>query len=438
MPVETPRGPFGVLPYLASISLHMIWPCKRLDFTWADWLFAFRRCLWPPRRESVAARVEDLWSAKGDAIACLTVRSAFDLYLRAKQWRAGDEIIFSALTVSDMPRIARQHGLRVVPLDIDPLTARWDERALERRIGPRTRAVVLTHLFGARLDVEPAAAIARRHGVAVVEDCAQAYSGPDQTGHPRADLTLFSFGPMKIATALGGGLARVPQAEVRASMRALLEQDALQPTREFARRVLLYGVLKAASNPSVYGGLVALAESLGLHRERWIHGLTRNVPGDGLMSHIRRRPCASLLSLLERRLQEGDAPIARRAAPGAAFFRALGQEVQLPTRDAYAHAYWIVPVLVRNREELKDGLRRHGFDAMSERLSVVSEGGTEAPGARRLSEVLYLPFDPGMPESELERLGALVTRLVAREREGTAQQLTMPASITRALPNESR
>ena len=402
----------------------MIWPCKRLDFTWADWLYAIGRCLRQPRRETVAARVEDLWSAEGKAIACLTVRSAFDLYLRAKKWRVGDEIIFTALTVPDMPQIARQHGLRVVPLDIDPLTAAWDEAILERRIGPRTRAVVLTHLFGARLEVEAAMAVARRHGVAVVEDCAQAYSGPGRSGHPESDLTLFSFGPIKIATALGGALARVRQPEVGAAMRALQEQDALQPTREFARRLLIYGVLKAVSNPSVYTALVSMVDFLGLHRERWIHGLTRNVPRQGFVRHIRRRPCGALLSLLERRLEQGNEPIVRRLGPGGLLFRALGREVDLPTRDAHDHAYWVIPVLVGNREELKACLRRHGFDAMSERLSVVTEGVAEAPGANRLSEALYLPFDPGMPEGELERLGRLVTGLVVQEGLEAVQELT--------------
>ena len=403
----------------------MIWPCKRPDFAWADWLYAISRCLRPRRRDTVAAEVEDLWCPEGNAIACLTVRSAFDLFLRVKKWKAGDEIIFTALTVPDMPQIARQHGLRVVPLDIDPLTAAWEPGALDRRIGPRTRAVVLTHLFGARLEVEAAVAVARRRGVAVVEDCAQAYSGPGHTGHPDSDLTLFSFGPIKIATALGGALARVRLPEVGGAMRALLEQDPVQPTREFARRVLVYGALKAVSNPSVYGALVSLMDLLGLNRERWIHGLTRNVPRQGFMDHIRRRPCAALLGLLKRRLEEGDAPVARRLGPGEALFRALGEEVDLPTRDADTHAYWIVPVLVRDREGLKACLRRHGYDTMSERLSIVTEGAAEAPGAGRLSQALYLPFDPGMSEGELKRLGRLVTKEAARERLEPVEHHTM-------------
>ena len=133
-----------------------MWPCKEIDLAWADWFFAVGACLSPPPIQDVSARVERLWSTRADSLACLTVRSAFDLYLRAQRWEAGSEIVFSALTVPDMPHLARQHGLRPVPLDIDPATAAWDDGALERSVGSRTRALVLAHLFGSRIDLDPA------------------------------------------------------------------------------------------------------------------------------------------------------------------------------------------------------------------------------------------------------------------------------------------
>ena len=71
------------------------------------------------------------------------------------------------------------------------------------------------------------------------------------------------------------------------------------------------------------------------------------------------------------------------------------------------------PVLARNPETLSATLRDHGFDAMSGRLSVVSDGATPTPGADRLSEALYIPFDPAMPREELERLVSLVRGIEA-------------------------
>ena len=393
-----------------------MWPCKAFDFSWEDWFFALESSLTPPRRETVRARVERLWREDGDAIACLTVRSAFDLFLRSMQWDAEDEIIFSAVTVPDMPVVARHHGLRTVPLDIDPITTLWDVAELEALIGPRTRAVVLTHLFGARLDLEPAIEVARRHGIMVIEDCAEAYSGPEWTGHDDADLNLFSFGPLKTATAIGGGLARVADAGLRERMRSMLEGDPVQPTREYLGRLMTYGALKASSNPHVFGMSIAVLSALGVDHGQLIHRLTRSVKDEDLLSSIRRQPCSAMLAMLERRLYEGGAAISRRADLGRELFAALGPEVDLPTRDADIHGYWLVPVLTPDPEALARELRSEGFYPMSGRLEVVTDGEDVdgAPlGAKRLvTESVYLAFDPQMPAHELRRQGEIVTAAV--------------------------
>ena len=82
------------------------WVSKRLDFSTADWLFALKSCVLPAPADP-AGRVERLWSPGGQGMAGLSVRTLFDLYLAAHGWGPGDRIVFTALTVADMPRIAR-------------------------------------------------------------------------------------------------------------------------------------------------------------------------------------------------------------------------------------------------------------------------------------------------------------------------------------------
>jgi dTDP-4-amino-4,6-dideoxygalactose transaminase len=400
-----------------------MWPCKGFDFSWEDWSFGLESSISPPRRQTVRARVERLWSEEGDAIACLTARSAFDLFLRSRQWDEGDEIIFSAVTVPDMPRLARHHGLSTVPLDIDPMTTAWDIADLEALIGPNTRAVVLTHLYGARLDIEPAVEVARRHGVLVIEDCAEAYAGPKWTGHAGADVSLFSFGPLKTATAIGGGLIRVRDAELRECMHSTLDSDPVQPTSEHLRRLFNYGALKVSSTPHLFGMFIAVLEELGVDHQEVIHKLTRSVSPADLLTRIRRQPCAALLALLERRLEQGDDGVARRTELGRSLFDALGPEVELPTRKADLHAYWLVPVLMREPEVLARILLGEGFYPMSGRLEVVADNNapdTISPGAERLvAESVYLSFDPQMPACELERLARIVTAAASKTPEGS-------------------
>jgi hypothetical protein len=156
-----------------------MWVSKRFDVTWSDLAASLLHCARSGDGAAAAAEVEYLWSGRGEALACLSVRSAFDLYLEARRLPAGSEVILSAMTVADMPRIARRHGLVPVPCDLDPETAAPTPATLEAAWSPATRLVVLAHLFGSRMRVDELVALAHERGVEVVEDCAEAYAGPD-------------------------------------------------------------------------------------------------------------------------------------------------------------------------------------------------------------------------------------------------------------------
>ena len=388
--------------------------CKRFDFSWRDWAGAVCACVAPPPWNEARERLERRFSATGEAIACLSARAGFDLFLRVVggRWAPGDEIVFTALTIPDMPALARRHGFRPVPLDVDPLTAEWDPQALARLVTPRTRAVVVAHLFGARVDLAATLALAGRRGLVVIEDCAQAYAGPDWRGHEAADLSLFSFGPLKTATAFGGALARVRDPVVRRAMRALHRRQPAQGTGEYLRRVFRYGLLQAASTPRAYGAVTAAATRLGVDMDAWANRATRSVPRGSSTVSLRRRPAAANLAVLARRLAQGCAPVARRRAPAQALFQALGPDVRAPTRHAEPHGYWMMPVLGAAQGALRAALSAHGFEAIPARMAPVADGRHATPGADLLASALCLPFDPRMPRDELRRLGALARALL--------------------------
>ena len=411
------------------LGLH---PCKRLDFSWADWLFAVRACLAPPPWTEACERLERGWAPDGSGLVCLSVRSAFDLFLRVAgpKWPAGDEIIFTALTIPDMPAIARQHGFRPVALDVDRLTTAWDTDGLEALVGPRTRAVVVTHLFGARLDLAPTLAAARRRDLVVVEDCAQAYTGPDWRGHTGADISLFSFGPLKTATAFAGALASVRDATTRRAMRRLSRQTPAQSTGVYLRRVFRYGAVQAASNPLAYGAIAALAERLGVDASKWADSATRISQADAAQG-MRQRPCAAALAVLERRIREGSAPVARRQAPARALLDALGPSASLPTSRAEPHGRWMIPALCEDSDGLRAALRIEGFDAMRARLAPVADGEHPTPGANALADALCLPFDPRMTERDLLRLAAVARPFLSGVEMGDGGNRALEAKAQR-------
>ena len=194
---------------------------KRFDIGWTDLAAGLAACASADDGQHAAASVERWFDGgAGDALATLSVRSGLDLYLAELALPRGSEVLMSALTIPDMARVVEHHGLVVVPVDVDPATLAPRPESWRRAAGPRTRAAILAHLFGARVPIDPLLELRRERGVLVLEDCAQAFSGPDWHGDPQADVSMFSFGPIKTATALQGGVLRVRDRRLLARMRA--------------------------------------------------------------------------------------------------------------------------------------------------------------------------------------------------------------------------
>ncbi len=150
--------------------------------------------------------------------------SALHLALQACDVQAGDEVITTALTFVATSAAIRYAGARPVYADVDPDSATLDWRAVERRIGPRTKAILAVHLYGQPCALEPLAALAEKHGLTLLEDAAQAhlsrYRGRPVGSFGRA--AAFSFYPGKNLGACGeGGIVVTSDSQLAERMRRL-------------------------------------------------------------------------------------------------------------------------------------------------------------------------------------------------------------------------
>ena len=133
--------------------------------------------------------------------------SALHLALLAAGIGPGDEVITVPFTFVASVAAILYTGARPVLCDIDPVSFTMDPAAFEAAITPRTRAVIPVHLFGQTADMDPILATARRHGLVVLEDAAQAH-GAEYKGRragAMGDMAGFSFYPGKNLGAAGEG-----------------------------------------------------------------------------------------------------------------------------------------------------------------------------------------------------------------------------------------
>lgn len=384
-----------------------------LDIRWSDLGFAALASAAAGGRVRRAARVERRFSSRGDAFAALSARSGFDLYLRSLALPAGSEVLVSGLTIPHMVQILAAHELRAVPFALDPATLAPPAGELERRLTPRTRALLFAHLFGQRADLGPLVAFARRHALLVWEDCAQAYTGDDWRGHAAADLALFSFGMIKTATAIQGGILCVRDPARLARMRALQAEWPVQARGDFLRRVARTALLRALSQRWLFARFARRCERSGRDLDELLHAATRGFPGPEFLVRLRRAPSAPLLALLERRLAR---PAASNAAPRRAFgeelLAELGDEAQVFGRGARERHHWVFAFGCDEPAQLVRALRAAGFDATarSSLVPVVPPGGGAAPEANRalLERLVYVPLALDASRSERAELARIL------------------------------
>ena len=141
------------------------------------------------------------------AIGVASGTAALHLALLACGIGPGDEVITTPFTFYATAEAINQAGATPVFVDIAPDTYNLDPAKIEAAITPRTRAIVPVHLYGQSADMDAILAIARRHGLRVIEDAAQAHAAEH---HGRrcgslGDLACFSFYPSKNLGCYGDG-----------------------------------------------------------------------------------------------------------------------------------------------------------------------------------------------------------------------------------------
>jgi dTDP-4-amino-4,6-dideoxygalactose transaminase len=413
-----------------------MWVRLQLDFDWWDFGHGITRLGLPLDRSAFAESVARRWSPNGNALPVLSVRSGFDLLLGAMQWPAGSEIVCSALNIPDMTMVARQHGLVPVPADLDVERLAPNLELLEQAITPCTKAILIAHLYGNFVPLEPIIALARRHGLMLIEDAAEVYDGVF-TGHPDADVSLFSFGPLKTATSLAGGVLRARDPELFARMKANHARWPIQGRLDYLNRLCKYGTMKFFGARWIYAQTRRLARLVVGDVDKMIHHSAKSFRDDEIMCRLRQQPCGPLLASMERRIASFDhRRIAERTANGKLLTALLRGHVACPGAEVEPHNYWLFPVLVTDAAKTLTALEAAGFDA----TQVQSMRPIEAPPDRpelapvrvteALEHMILVPCYPGMPEAELRRMAEVLIRVEKETSNVSALKVTLQPADT--------
>lgn len=308
------------------------------------------------------------------AIGVANGLDALQLALRALGIGVGDEVIVPSNTYIATWLAVSQVGATPVPVEPDAATFNLDPAKVRAALTSRTKAILPVHLYGQPADLDPLLALAREHGLKVLEDAAQAhgarYRGRRIGAH--ADAVAWSFYPGKNLGALGDGGAVTTNDPVVA--------DRLRVLRNYGSR------------------------------EKYVNEV------QGFNSRLDPLQAA----VLRVKLQHLDAWNRRRAAVAERYREGLaGTGVQLPVVAVGVEPVWhLFVVQTRDRDALQRHLAEAGIGTLIHYpIAPHAQGAyaefnaraAEFPLATRMAaEVLSLPIGPHLPDEHVERVCAAV------------------------------
>lgn len=374
---------------------------------------------------------------EGTAIATSYGRMAFFHILRALDLPAGSEIVIPALTFWVIPELARRAGLRPVFADVNPLTFTLDPAALERAITPRTRAVVPTHLYGLPCDMDEITTIARRHRLAVIEDCAHALDATYR-GQPVGtfgDAALFSFQTLKPLNAFGGGMALVQRRSLAQRVRADVRELPWPDEGRVRNRFKIGRALRLFTRPAVF--------SVSAFPILWAASWTESTPDVYLWEKI--RPLETFPGSYRERFSNAQAVIglagldqldrwnSSSRSHAALIDRLLSDTpgVWLPTVPSdRTHVYYQYCAYVPDRDDLVRHCIRRGIDIETLHVDVCTRlplfAGLQpaaAPGAEQAALAVQVPVYASLTDDQVTRVARGVKQAVERHL-GSAHPIT--------------
>jgi perosamine synthetase len=343
---------------------------------------------WISSQGSFVGRFEDMLGTLTGAehvVSCSNGTAALHLALLGYGIGPGDEVIVPDLTFAATINTVIHAGATPVLVDVDRATWNIDPAKVEAAITPRTRAIMPVHLYGQPADMDALGAIARRHGLRIIEDAAEAIGaavGARACG-TIGDAGTFSFFSNKVITTGEGG--------------AVVFRDAEAARR--ARRLRDHGM-----NPS---------------KRYWHDEVGYNYRLTNLQAAI---GCAQL-EQAERFLLRKQA-IARRYRRRLAGLPGIGMAARIP---GLRNSYWMVSVIVdasatgMERDEIMRRLGDAGIDTrplfypLHEMPPYAAYGGGRAfPATTALSaQGFSLPSGVGLTDREIDYVCAVLTRMLA-------------------------
>jgi dTDP-4-amino-4,6-dideoxygalactose transaminase len=177
----------------------------------------------------------------GSSLIFPHARIAFHFILKAMNFEKGSEIIMAPLTIADMVNSIHTLGLKPVFVDVEADSFCMDPQKLKDAITSKSKAILITYLFGIVPDISKIKAIADEYGLKIIEDCSQCFDASynGQKVGNFSDAAFFSLTNFKICSSLFGGMVITNDKKIATELRELREKELLPPKKSMLLKLLV-------------------------------------------------------------------------------------------------------------------------------------------------------------------------------------------------------
>jgi len=380
--------------------------------------------------EKVERKLENYFKMK-HAYTFDSGRSALYFALKALEIKEGDEVLVQAYTCVVVANAIRWTGAMPVYIDVGD-DFNMDVNDLEKKITPKAKVVIIQHTYGLPADLDLIMAVAKKHGLKVVEDCAHSF-GAKHNGRLTGafgHIGMLSFGSDKILSCVRGGALITDDFDLGVKLKKLQNQLKPLKTKDIVRHLLHFPVFYLGK--PLYGVFVGKA-ILWLAKKIYLVNriITQNEKKGERDSLFSRTIPNALADILLGQLKEVGAVNEQRKKIAALYDSEISAKIKKPllkTANKGECVYLRYPILIDQPKELMKDAKRHKiilgdwYDSViaPRDLSMDKTGYTPGacPNAEKLAaRIVNLPTGRNVGEDDARRVVKVVNEWINRKLE---------------------
>jgi len=341
-------------------------------------------------------------------------RSAFSLIIDALGIVKNDEVILPAFNLPAFPKILKFKGIKPVFVDIDCETLNIDVEQIEKNITPKTKAIVVVHLFGNVCDMEKIVSIAKKYNLPIIEDCANSFMAQYQGSYvgTYGNIACFSLGHSKDVPTFGGGIVITNNDELYSNMRHIYEREFTLPSAgKIIKAVIKGAVFKVATLRIIF--------LLFVYPFIWFFALFGfDLPGyfieekDKMITGIHKKRFTNFQAYIGLNWLKNDNDMQQKRIDYAQILNTALSDFDgisvSKVVEGGTHVYWNYIILAENRAAILKELLNHGIDGKKinafdcPRFNIFKEFKRDCPVSNRISGMIFaLPIYHYLKEEDV-------------------------------------